>query len=358
MKLVIFAGGTGTRLWPLSRKALPKQFIKMFDGKSTIQLAVERLRKPFGIGNIVISTNEQYVSMVKAELPEIPVSNIVGEPEKRDVAPAVGLNLMRLKKQGYKGPVAILWADHLMLRVDEFVRVLKEAEDYCQKNPSKTVLIGEKPRFANNNLGWIHTGENLGLGISEFLGWKYKPEMQDCEQMFASRKWLWNPGYLVEDLDNALSLFEKYQPEMYQGLQKIYDAIGTQEENRVVAEVYPTLPKISHDNAIAEKLPKDDAVVFTADMGWSDPGTLYALKEALVPNEETNLEYGLTKLSDSKDTMVYNLEEGKLVAGIGLEGMVIVNTKDAILVVPKDKVLQISRFVDTLEIDPKLSEFI
>ncbi len=358
MKLIIFAGGAGTRLWPLSRKSLPKQFIRMFDGKSTLQLAVDRVREPFGLENIIISTNEQYVSMVKAELPEIPVANIVGEPEKRDLAPAVGLNLMRLKKQGYTGPIALLWADHLMRRVDNFIDALKRAEVYCQANPQKVVFIGEKPRFANNNLGWIHVGKELERGVSEFMGWKYKPDTESCNAMFASGEWLWNPGYLVEDIDYALGLFKTYQPELCAGLEVIYNSLGKHDEQKVVKQIYPTLPKISHDNAIAEKLPKENAVVLPADMGWSDPGTLYALKEALMPEEEANLEYGLTKLWESRNSMVYNLEEGKLVAGVGLDGVVVVNTKDVLIVVPKDKVVNISRLVDSLGENTETIKFI
>ncbi|MBU1970235.1 hypothetical protein KJ605_00430 [Patescibacteria group bacterium] len=358
MKIIIFAGGVGSRLWPLSRKSLPKQFIKMFDGKSTLQLAVERIKADFGRENISISTNEQYVSMVKAELPEIPVSNIVGEPERRDLAPAVGLNLMRLKKQGYSGAVALLWADHLVRRIDEFVQVLKRAEVYCQKNPQKVVFVAEKPRFPNNNLGWINIGKKLDENTFEFLGWKYKPEMRSCQKMFASGKWLWNPGYLVEDLDNALELYKKHQPEMYAGLQEIYKWIGTQNEVKTMAKIYPRLPKISHDNAIAEKIPKGQAVVFAVNMGWSDPGTLYALKEALVSKESDNLECGLTSTVDCRDSLIYNLEDSKLVAGIGLDGMVVVNTKDAVLVVPKDKVLQVSKLVDSLGKDAARIRFV
>lgn len=358
MKLIIFAGGTGTRLWPLSRKSLPKQFIKMFNGKSTLQLAVERVKKPFGVENIIISTNEQYVSMVKAELSEIPVSNIVGEPEKRDLAPAVGLNLMRLRKQGYKGPVALLWADHLIKNVDEYLTLLKVSRDFVKKNPEKLVFVGEKPRFALDNCGWIKFGKNIQGKFFEYKEWVYKPGMEKSTTMFKSGEWMWNSGYVVEDLDFALSLFKKLQPELYNGLEKIYRVLGTEGEAKVIKEIYPNLPRISHDIAISQNVSSNQAVVYCVDMGWSDPGTLYALKEALVPNESDNLEYGLTSLTDSKDTMIYNLEDNKLVAGIGLEGMVVVNTKDAVLVVPKDKVLQISKLIDSLGFDPKLKDFV
>jgi len=358
MKLIIFAGGAGTRLWPLSRKSLPKQFIKMFNGKSTLQLAVERVKKAFGVENIIISTNEQYVSMVKAELPEIPVSNIVGEPEKRDLGPAVGLNLMRLRKQGYKGPVALLWADHLIKNVDEYLNLLKVSCDYVRKNPEKLLFVGEKPRFAWDNGGWIKFGKNIGGKFFDYKDWIYKPGLEKAIEMFESGEWVWNSGYVVEDLGFALSLFKKFQPQLYDGLEKIYGALDTEKEAKIIKEVYPNLPKISHDAAISQNVSLHQAVVYFADMGWSDPGTLYALKEALVPNESDNLEYGITRLTNSKDTMIYNLEDNKLVAGIGLEGMVVVNTKDAVLVAPKDKVLQISKLVESLLEDPRLKDFV
>ena len=115
---------------------------------------------------------------------------------------------------------------------------------------------------------------------------------------------------------------------------------------------------MNHDNAITERIPKEDAVVLSTDMGWSDPGTLYALKEALVPKESDNLEYGLTKASDCKDTMIYNLENGKLVTGVGLDGMVVVNTKDIVLVVPRDKVIRISKLVEDLSIDSNTCKYV
>lgn len=377
MKLIIFAGGAGTRLWPLSRKSLPKQFIRMFNGKSTLQLAVERIKESFGLENIIISTNEQYVSMVKAEVPEIPVSNIVGESEKRDLGPAVGLNLMRLKKQGYKGPVALLWADHLIQNTDEFLSLLSLSRDYVMQNPRKIVFVGEKPRFAFDNGGWIKIGDlvngenkddcvkfhknddKIDCGkFHKYENWKYKPEYQECVKMYESGEWVWNSGYIVEDLDFGLSLFKKFQPELYVELEKIYQALGTDKEAKVIKNIYPSLPKMSHDEAISQNVSSNQAVVYYADMGWSDPGTLYAFKEAMVPNEEESLEYGLTYLADCRDTMIYNLEEGKLVAGIGLDGMVVVNTKDATLVVPKDKVLNISKLVDMLSDDDGLKDYI
>lgn len=319
MKLIIFAGGTGTRLWPLSRKELPKQFIRMFNGKSTLQLAIDRLAPTFGLNNIIISTNENYRNLVAEQLPGLPADNIITEPEKRDLAPAVGFNLIHLKKRGYSGPVALLWADHLMDNVPQFIGCLKEAEKICTKDPQKIAFISEKPRFPNNNLGWIHFGKDNGDGSHTFVGWKYKPDYEACEKMFASGEWDWNPGYLVEDLEHALDLFKEHATEIYERLQQIHDALGTDREAEVIAKTYPKMPKLSHDNAISERINPEDAVVVRCNMGWSDPGTLYALKEALTKLEAENLEIGnLIKAIDTSDSLIVNEEHNKIVTTIGL----------------------------------------
>lgn len=346
MHIIIFAGGTGTRLWPLSRRNSPKQFEKIKDGKSTLQLCLERIH-PLGLENVYISTNEQYVNHVREQAPELPVDHIFSEPAKRDLAAAVGLTLMRLKKRGFQGPVALLWSDHFMDRPAEFVAVLKKAEQMVLENPNHFVFLGEKPRFANHNLGWIHVGEKLDSDSYRYLGWRYRPDKKDCDAMFASGDWLWNPGYFIFDLDFVLNLYQKLQPEMYKAL---YEMAGDEE---LVRAEYPKLPVLHFDTAIVEKIDPALAVVLAVDLGWSDPGTLYALKEALVRSEEDNCLTGNVIDTDSKDCLVHNEEEHKLVATVGLRGIVIVNTKDALLVCHKDAVPDIKALLYKIEDEGK-----
>ena len=331
----------------------------MFDGKSTLQLAIDRLAPTFGLNNIIISTNQGYKKYVAEQLPGLPAANIITEPEKRDVGPAVGLNLMYLKKRGYSGPVALLWSDHLMDNVPRFIESLKTAAKVCTDDPKKVALISEKPRFPNNNLGWIHFGKDNHDGSYGFIGFKYKPEYTACEEMFKSGEWDWNPGYMIVDLDNALSLFKTHTPDIYSGLQTIYDAIDTPDEARVIGEVYPTIPKLHFDYVIAENISPEDAVVVRSDMGWSDPGTLYALKEALVKQEADNFEIGdMIKMLDTSDSLIVNEEHNKIIAAVGLSGMVIINTDDVLLVVPKTEVLRITDMVNGLAEDPKTEKYI
>lgn len=338
MKIIIFAGGAGTRLWPLSRRNSPKQFGKLKDNKSTLQMAVERVMG-FGLDNIYVSTNEQYAPLVKEQVKEIEREHIFSEPAKRDLAAAVCLALLRLKKAGVSGSVAVLWSDHFMERPEDFRAALKKGENLLQENPERIVFMGEKPRFANHNLGWIHLGEKIKGDVYEFLGWKYRPELEECEEMFASGEWLWNPGYFIFDIDFILGLYEKFQPEILAAL-----AVMVEDELLLQTE-YQNLPAVSFDNAVLEKINPDQAVALKTDMGWSDPGTLYALKEALTDSEEEHYIKGKALMHNSRDCFVYN-EEEKLVAGIGLDGMIVVNTKDALLICHKDDVPDVKEMLD------------
>jgi len=357
MKAIIFAGGAGTRLWPLSRKNSPKQFGKIFNGKSTLQLAVERINKLFSLQDVYISTNEQYVATVKEQLPKIPLNNIIAEPEKRDVAGAVGYNFVKLRKEGYTGPVAILWADHLIKKPAEFLWALKEGEKIVSRNPKQFAMIGEHPRYAENNLGWIKLGRKIKDKLYEFAAWKYRPEQSECKEMYLSREWIWNPGYWVVDLDFTLSLYEKYVPKMYQQLLVIEAALGTIKETRVLKKIYPQIEELHFDNAIMEKIPPSYAVVLTPKMGWSDPGTLYALKEALTEKTVDNLERGLVYNLDTKASLIINEEPNKILATIGLDELIVVNTTDAIVVVPKEQVGKVKELVKKMEASLKLKKY-
>lgn len=342
MKIIIFAGGAGTRLWPVSRKNSPKQFEKLKDDKSTLLMAVERI-KNFSFDNIFISTNEKYVDLVKREVPELPVKNIFLEPARRDLAAAMGLTLLRLKSRGISGPVAVLWADHFMKNPDRFRRALMKGEQMVLSDSKKIVFLGEKPRFANHNLGWIHLGEKIKGDVYEFLGWKYRPGLSACHKMFSSGEWMWNPGYFVFDIDFMLSLYKRFMPRMYKSLS---DMAG---DDKKVQSSYHKLESISFDNAILEKLEPGNAVVLKVDLSWSDPGTLYALKEAMVAHTDENFVKGNAFVFKCKDCFVFNEEEKKIVTGAGLRGMIVVNTKDAVFVCHKDDVPKIKDMLKEME---------
>lgn len=338
MKLIIFAGGIGTRLWPLSRENSPKQFDKIFNGQSTIQLAVDRIAPVFGIENILIQTVDKYKEIILEQIPEIKKANIIIEPERRNLAPAVCLAMADLERIGYSGPVALLWADHLMERVQEFTKALELAEKLILISPNRFIFLAERPRFANNNLGWIKVGQAIGeienLDYYNFAGWKYKPEINECGRMFKSGDYFWNPGYFITSVKFLLNQYRALAPDIY---------------DDVVSGNYKQARKIHFDEAIIEKVDLKNAIVLKTNMGWSDPGTLYALKEALQNEAQANVTKGLVALLETSDSLIYNLESDKLITGIGLKSMVVVNTPDALIVVPKDEVVKITKLIERLK---------
>lgn len=334
MKLVIFAGGKGTRLWPLSRESAPKQFDKFFNGQSTLQLAVGRIKDEFGLANIYVQTIGLYEQVVREQIPGLPAENIIIEPARRDLAAAVCLAVLTLQKQSASGPMALLWADHLMERPENFIAALKAGEELINTDGNRFVFLGERPRFANNNLGWIHIGDRIGsakdLDYFSFCGWKYKPAVEECKTMFANGEYAWNPGYFITSIEFLSSLYQQLAPNIY---------------NDVKNNNYEQAEALHFDQAIIEKVDLDKAVVIKTDMGWSDPGTLYALKEALAKSADENVVQGEVSELDCSDCLLYNSENNKIVTGVGLHGMVVVNTPDALVVVPKDEVVNITNLV-------------
>jgi mannose-1-phosphate guanylyltransferase len=353
MKIIIFAGGSGRRLWPISRQKSPKQFEPILGEKSTVQLAVGRVIDKYGPENIFVSTNVQYLDLVRRQLPELPEENFIGEPARRDLAAAVGLAITHLDaKFSPEEPVAILWGDNYMTGTETFRELLDTAETLLLEERAKMVFIGETARFANNNLGWIGLGDKAGQvngrSYYEFKSWIYRPSMERCEAMFADGGYVWNTGYFVTTLGFVSHAYATHQPEMWEQLQSIGRAIGRDEYENILHDIYPQLLVDSFDDAIVKKTGLDEAVVLHGKMGWSDPGTLYALKEAINPNQDENVTKGLVVSSETKDSLLYNYEPNKLMAVVGLEGMVVVNMEDAILVVHKDHIPLVKEMVDGL----------
>ncbi len=358
MKFIIFAGGTGRRLWPISRKQSPKQFEPIIGSRSTVQLAVDRVARQYGAENVYVSTNERYHEIIAQQLPEVPPANLIAEPVRRDLAPAVGLAMAHLshpmsEEEQAKEPVAILWGDNYMSEEDTFRSLLQAAAGVIRDGRAGIVFIGETPRYANENLGWIEMGERAGQSTEHsfyaFRSWSYRPSLERCHELLASGNYVWNTGYFVTTIHFVRKLFEEYQPQMTRQLAEIKAAIGSPQYETTLRAVYPAMRTISFDDAILVHVRPEDAVVLHDRMGWSDPGTLYALKEAIEPDLSRNVEMGQVLAHDSRDCLLYNYEPGKLLTVIGLEHMIVVNTPDAILVVPRDQVPQVKTIVDGLE---------
>lgn len=353
MKIIIFAGGVGTRLWPLSRKKSPKQFEKIVEDKSTLRLMVDRLMPAFSPKDFYISTNQQYIDIVRKQLKEIPAKNIIGEPKMRDIGPAVGLMTAILYKESPQTPFAILWSDHLVKEEEKFRQTLLSAEKIIDSDPQKIVFIAQKPRFASQNLGWIEYGEEShkkeNIKLHNFKCFKYRPDPKTAKTFFESGHFAWNLGYFVTTPEFLWKKFQQFAPQMFSSLSEIQKAWGTDQWEETLQRIYPQIEKISFDNAILEKLDKSEAYVITEEFGWSDIGAWESLKEALQKSQYDNVVQGRTLLSDTKDCLVYNYNDKQLLATIDLEGMLVINTPDVVLICKKESVPKIKKMVESFE---------
>lgn len=352
VRVVIFAGGIGTRMWPLSRKSTPKQFEKIIKGQSTLQLTVERVLPEIKAENIFISTGKDYVDIVRDQLPQIPQENILAEPEMRDVAPAVGYLMAILAKTDPWGPVAILWSDHLVENVSQFKNAIQAGANYIRKNKEVFVFLGQKARFPNQNLGWIEHGKKIeqtgNFAVHKFVSWHYRPKKKQAEEYFNSSDHTWNPGYFIVAPQFVLNQYKKHMPKMYQGLMKIQKSFGTNSYNSTINSIYPTFQKISFDDAIVTKTKPEKAVVLPVDLGWSDIGTWEALKEALQEAPDANLVRGNVETRETKNSLIYSYTD-QLVTTIGLEGMVVVVTPDVVMVTPQDRMPDVKKMLKTFD---------
>ena len=318
-----------------------------------MRLSVERVLGRYGADSIYVSTNERYLGILREQLPELPEESFIGEPERRDLAAAVGLALSYVAhRHGADETVAILWGDNYMSDEVAFIRLMETADEIVAGDGANIVFIGETARFANSNLGWIGLGQQLGMTADlpyySFESWLYRPPLERCRQMFESGEFVWNTGYFVTTPGFIGEMYRQHQPQMWESLLEITSTIDRDEYQETLHRIYPQLAVASFDDAIVQHIEADQAVVLHGSTGWSDPGTLYALKEAIDADTSANVERGLVKAIDSQDSLLYNYEEGKVLAVAGLDGMIVVNTADAILVVHKDDVRLVKELVNGL----------
>lgn len=350
MKAVIFAGGVGTRLWPLSRKRSPKQFEKIIDDKSTLQLAVERLRPEFKPDDIYISTGDRYIDTVAKQLPFIPKKNIIGEPEMKDVGPAVALIMGILSKKFPHEPIIILWSDHLVKNQDKFKKIILSSGKIVKDDPNKIIFIGQKPRFATDNLGWIATRGKVftknNFVYHHFESIKYRPNLDLATKYFNSNKYCWNLGYFVTTPQFVYSLFERFAPHIFRLIEEIAKNYDSKSFQQILKANYRQIPPISFDNAILEQLDTSYAYVVMEDIGWTDIGAWEALKEALEKNKSDNITKGNVHLKDSSDNLIYNYNDKVLIVGVDVNELLVVNTSDVLLIAKKTSVSKIKKIVE------------
>lgn len=342
---VIMAGGGGTRFWPLSRKAKPKQFLNL-SGKDTMVMdTIKRLCRVADKEDIFVVTGEGFVASTAEETKEIlRADHILGEPAARNTAACIGYAAMEIVKKYGDGVMCVAASDHFIKDEEEYERVMKMAATLADEKDA-LVTIGIKPTFPSTGYGYIRSNRNAAAEYSEVEEFVEKPNLETAEEYLASGQYAWNSGMFVWKASVILGYFERLLPDIYECLVKIGDAMGTDLEKKVIQEVYPVIPKISVDYGIMERA--KGVLMVEGDFGWNDVGSFDALEEIYEKDENGNVVLANGCLLDTNGCILYGDGE-KLIATLGVQDLVIAQTKDIILVCDKKRAQDIKLIPETL----------
>ena len=345
---LIMAGGKGERFWPRSRVTLPKQFLSLTDdGKTMIQLTVERISPIVDISDVYIATNENYRELVKQQLPGIPEENILCEPVGRNTAPCIGLGAVHVSKQYDDAVMIVLPSDHLIKNNEIFVETFNEACNMAEKGDN-LVTVGITPNYPETGYGYIkYDNDGMCGNARPVVQFVEKPDLQKAQEYLLQGTYLWNSGMFVWKVSTILKCFDKYMEKTAKGLEVIKEAIGQPNQDDVLNEVFPQLESLSVDYGIMEKA--ENIYTIPGNFGWDDVGSWLAVGRIKENDKDGNVVNGNVVAIDTKNCVIEGQE--KLIAAVGLTDIVIVDTKDATLVAAKESAGQIKQILAKLRED-------
>ena len=345
---LIMAGGRGERFWPKSRKSTPKQFLSLADPEKTmIQNTVERILPLVKTENILIATNRGYKDLVRAQLPELPEENILCEPMARNTAPCIGWGAVTARKRFGDALMIVLPSDHLVQQPALFRGLLKDALRTAEETDA-LVTLGISPSAPDTGYGYIRYDTEEGTGFEKAFRVRQfveKPDLETAKKYLASGDYLWNSGMFIWKASAVLKEIRDKLPEMYEQLEAIERAIGTEQEDAAVNEAFGAMQSISIDYGVMEKA--ENVYVLPSSFGWDDVGSWLAVGRINPGNEVGNVIRGDVVTINSTRCIVEGGE--KLIAMVGLEDTIIVDTKDALLVCAKDHAAEIRKVLETLK---------
>lgn len=338
------AGGVGSRFWPLSTPEYPKQFIDILGcGRTLIQLTVDRFTGVAPIENFWVVTNAKYVEIVKEQIPGIPESHILAEPEARNTAPCIAWACWKIKAEDESANIVVTPSDAVVMNPEEFRRVIKNSLDFTATHDA-IVTIGIKPSRPETGYGYVEIASQEEGEIYRVKEFKEKPNRETAEQYLQSGNFLWNAGIFVWNVQTIFNSITRYNHQIASLMNRIAQAFGASNEREVVEGLFPICEKISIDYAVMEPASKDGNV-FThpADFGWSDLGNWASLHDKLQKDENGNGTVGNVKLYECNDCVVH-MEDAKKVVLQGLEGYIVSEKNGQFLVCKRSEEQRIREF--------------
>ncbi len=349
MKILILAGGKGTRLWPASRSYKPKQFQSFFGKETMLQTTFERVAPLVEPEDVFVATNEYYLKEIKKELPQVLEKNIILEPAFRERVAAFLLFFCYLSPKELKEPVVILPSDHLIKNENKFRKAMQAGAELIKKNPKQILLFGEKPGFPDVGLGYIKKGKPLkemkGFKFFKVDEFKEKPNLKRAKEFLKAKDYFWNSGIFIFMPELIIELSKKFVPDNYKRYEALRKAIGKKNFQKALNKEYSEMDKASFDVSILENYDKN--VVLPISMGWSDVGSWAVLKDNLSPKNKNYIKGNYLGV-DSKNIMVYGTSP-QLVATCGVKDLIVVATDDVIFVCKKEKAQDVKKLIDKIE---------
>ncbi|MGK7369593.1 MAG: mannose-1-phosphate guanylyltransferase [Candidatus Halalkalibacterium sp. M3_1C_030] len=357
---VIMAGGSGTRFWPRSTKEKPKQFLKIFGDQTMLQDTVERISPVIPAERVWVITNERYIQLVKDQLPNVPDSNIIGEPVARNTAPCVASAATLLQEKDPEATMVVLPADHSITNPEKFISILETAAAKANQDDA-LITIGIRPDRPETGYGYIEfdkkSDETIkGNEVKKVVQFREKPDIKTARQFIYSGNFLWNSGMFVWKASTITGQFRKHLPKVYEQMDKLEPAVGTDRQEEAVNSFYQNCPSISIDYGIMEKA--ETVYVVPGEFGWNDVGSWRAVYDLREKDEQGNVIQSDTAILESSENNLVHSENKKLIALVGVENLAVVETENAILVCNLDQSQGVKQIVEALKSKKDLEKYL
>lgn len=343
---VVMCGGVGSRFWPFSRTSMPKQFLDFFGtGRSLLQMTVDRIRPLVKPENIILVTNEAYASIVKEQLPDIDPANILLEPARRNTAPCICWAASHIYSKDPEASIVTLPSDHLILKEDAFRQTLEEGYKFVE-NSDSLLTLGINPTSPQTGYGYIQKGAPVKdfPGITRVKTFTEKPNLEMAKIFLSTGEFFWNAGIFLWTAKSILKAFSKYDKKTLAIFETDECIYNTPKETPFIAERYSNAPSNSIDYAIMEKA--DNVYVKSADLGWSDLGSWKALYDVSPKNQDGNVTQNCNVLAYNCKDSVFAVRGEKIVVASGLEGYIVAENGNAIMICPISEEQQIRHIVN------------